>query len=73
VLVAFLVLTAVPAGAVTFTVNSAGSTVDANIGNGACADAEGFCTLRAAAQEINSGGRVNAVGGSFGAPARSRG
>src|SRR5262249_37232321 len=58
-LVALLVLIARPAAAVTFTVNSSGDTGDANIGNSVCADAGGFCTLRAAIQEINSTGNPN--------------
>lgn len=38
----------------TFTVNSLGDTPDASPGNGACADAGGQCTLRAAIQEANT-------------------
>jgi CSLREA domain-containing protein len=45
---------ATPAAAVTFTVNSAADTSDANRGNGLCADANGNCTLRAAIEELNS-------------------
>lgn len=37
-----------------FTVNSLGDTPDAAPGNGACADANGACTLRAAIAEANS-------------------
>ena len=37
-----------------FTVNSLGDTANANPGNGACADASGNCTLRAAIQEANA-------------------
>ena len=40
--------------AVTFTVNSIGDTSDVAPGNGACADANGLCTLRAAIEEANS-------------------
>lgn len=40
--------------AVTFTVNSLADTPDAALGNGACADANGVCTLRAAIQEANA-------------------
>src|SRR5262249_52875040 len=38
-------LVAAPAQAATFIVNSAGDTPDANVGDGICADAGGFCTL----------------------------
>lgn len=41
---------------VTFTVNSLLDTSDVAPGNGACADANGLCTLRAAIQEANSFG-----------------
>ncbi len=44
-------LAAIPG--LTFTVNSTGDTVDANIGNGICADSQGKCTLRAAMQEAD--------------------
>ena len=37
----------------TFTVNNAGDTADANVGDGTCADSLGRCTLRAAIQETN--------------------
>ena len=40
--------------AVIFTVNSIGDTSDIAPGNGACADANGQCTLRAAIEEANS-------------------
>jgi len=40
--------------AVTFTVNSTTDAVDAIPGDGACATAEGACTLRAAVQETNA-------------------
>jgi CSLREA domain-containing protein len=40
--------------ATTFVVNSLGDTSDATPGNGACADAGGLCTLRAAIQEANA-------------------
>ena len=36
-----------------FTVNSAADTIDANPGDGRCADSNGQCTLRAAIQESN--------------------
>ena len=38
----------------TFTVNTTNDTVDANPGNGICADAGGFCSLRAAIMEANA-------------------
>jgi CSLREA domain-containing protein len=37
-----------------FVVNSTSDAVDANVGDGACATAEGECTLRAAIQETNA-------------------
>ena len=37
----------------TFTVNDAGDTADAHLGDGICGDAQGRCTLRAAIQESN--------------------
>ena len=37
----------------TFTVNTSGDRVDANIGNGICADSQGNCSLRAAIQEAD--------------------
>ena len=40
-------------------VNSTADNADANPGNGVCADANGFCTLRAAVQEANA--RVRTV------------
>jgi len=42
------------ATAADFTVDSALDTLDANPGDGLCADAEGACTLRAAIQETNA-------------------
>lgn len=42
------------AEAATFSVNSTADTVDANPGNGVCADASGNCTLRAAVMEANA-------------------
>lgn len=39
----------------TFTVNDLGDGIDANLGDGVCADANGNCTLRAAIQEAQSG------------------
>ena len=43
-----------PAAAASFTVNSSGDAGDANAGNGVCATAGNFCTLRAAIREANS-------------------
>lgn len=40
--------------AATFTVNSTGDTADASVGNGVCADASGYCTIRAAIAEANA-------------------
>src|SRR5690349_7562092 len=45
---------ATPALAASFTVNSTADTVDANPGNGVCADASNNCTLRAAIMEANA-------------------
>ncbi|HSN17752.1 MAG TPA: choice-of-anchor Q domain-containing protein [Gammaproteobacteria bacterium] len=42
------------AAAATFTVNSTADTVDANPGDGTCADSTGACTLRAAVMEANA-------------------
>lgn len=42
------------AGRFNFIVNSSGDTVDANVGNGVCADSSGQCTLRAAVMEANA-------------------
>lgn len=39
--------------ACTFTVNSTSDRIDANLGDGICADAVGQCTLRAAIMEVN--------------------
>ncbi|HSN18007.1 MAG TPA: choice-of-anchor Q domain-containing protein [Gammaproteobacteria bacterium] len=47
-------LTLAPAHAATFVVNSTADRVDANPGDGLCADAEGDCTLRAAIMEADS-------------------
>lgn len=43
-----------PAFGASFTVNSTADTVDANPGDGICADAVGDCTLRAAVMETNA-------------------
>jgi len=47
-------LPATTAGAAGFTVASGGDGVDVAPGNGACADAGGACTLRAAIMEANA-------------------
>ncbi len=44
-----------------FTVNSTSDTVDANIGDGVCADSQGNCTLRAAIQETNALSGINTI------------
>ena len=44
----------VQAAAVTFTVNTTADTVDANPGDGNCADSSGNCSLRAAIMEVNA-------------------
>lgn len=49
-----LALTPALGGAATFTVNSTTDAVDANPGDGTCADGSGDCTLRAAIQETNA-------------------
>ncbi len=51
---AVLILPAVAAPSVTFTVNSTLDLVDSNPGNGVCQAANGACTLRAAIQEANA-------------------
>lgn len=45
----------------TFTVNSTGDEVDANIGNGVCATAGAVCTLRAALAEANSAAGLDTI------------
>jgi CSLREA domain-containing protein len=54
-------LLASPAGAVVYTVNSAGDGVDANTADGICeTSTPGVCTLRAAVQQANvTGGTIN--------------
>jgi len=46
--------TAGPAAAATFNVNTTVDTVDANTGDGVCADAAGNCSLRAAVMQSNA-------------------
>jgi CSLREA domain-containing protein len=46
--------TATPAFAANLTVDSTTDAVDSNPGNGSCATAGGFCSLRAAIQEANA-------------------
>lgn len=50
----FGLLSARPAHAAAFTVNSGADAVDGGIGDGVCATATGDCTLRAAVQEANA-------------------
>lgn len=52
---------AVAAPNASFTVNTTADTVDANPGNGICADADGNCSLRAAVMEANALGGSNTV------------
>ncbi len=56
-----LLAAAWPAAAATFTVNSTGDTVDANLSDGVCADASGSCTLRAAIMQANALGGTNVI------------
>ncbi|HDL20814.1 MAG TPA: choice-of-anchor D domain-containing protein [Nitrospirae bacterium] len=53
-IVLFVLSNLMPAGAVTFTVDTANDTVDASPGDGACADTGGSCSLRAAVMEANA-------------------
>ena len=53
-LIVYLTSTSSTAMAATFTVNNTLDTVDANPGNGVCADSLGQCTLRAAIMESNA-------------------
>jgi CSLREA domain-containing protein len=57
------------AAAVTFTVNSAADTFDANPGDGLCSDANGMCTLRAVAGEIQSNAGPGPFAVNFNIPA----
>ena len=52
---------AVTAQAATFSVNSILDTTDSNIGDGACNDGSGNCTLRAAIEEANSTGAADTI------------
>src|SRR4051794_20414635 len=54
VTLAAFALSAAPAAAATFTVDSTADAVDANPGDGACASLSNGCTLRAAVQEANA-------------------
>lgn len=54
ILVVVVALSASPALAVTFTVDSTVDLPDATVGDGVCAAAGGACTLRAAVQEANA-------------------
>lgn len=49
-----LILSAVPAAAATFTVNTTIDAPDANMGDGMCASSGGQCSLRAAIDEANN-------------------
>lgn len=51
----------IPSHAATFTVDSTADTLDANPGNGVCADVSGLCTLRAAVQEANALGGSDSI------------
>lgn len=58
-----MLLVGAPAWAQTYHVNTPSDSVDAVIGDGLCADAAGFCSLRAAVQEANAqGGAVIRLG-----------
>ncbi|MFN0138795.1 MAG: choice-of-anchor Q domain-containing protein [Pyrinomonadaceae bacterium] len=48
-------------GGALFTVNHAGDTNDANVGDGVCADSTGKCTLRAAIQEANNDNYLDGI------------
>ena len=50
----FVSLPTVQAQALSFITNSFFDTIDANQGNGICADANGFCSLRAAFNEVDA-------------------
>lgn len=58
---ALSLLGAPPAWAATFQVDTRADTVDANIGDGSCADANGDCSLRAAVQEANADGGADTI------------
>ena len=51
---AVLVVSAAPAAAATFTVNSTADKHDASPGNSLCKASDGTCTLRAALEEANA-------------------
>lgn len=53
------------AGRFNFTVTSSGDTVDANVGNGVCADSGGQCTLRAAIMEANASAGPHTISVAF--------
>lgn len=56
-----LTLSAVPAAAATFTVNTTAEGGDANLGNGECATSGGQCSLRAAIEEANNFGGADII------------
>ncbi len=68
-LLALTILIILPVAAITaqaqtgilFTVNHAGDTNDASVGDGFCADAGGNCTLRAAIEEANASPSQDAI------------
>ena len=62
-----LTVIATTAAGATFVVNSSADSVDANPGNGVCADASGNCTLRAAIMEANalSGADITLPAGTY--------
>ncbi len=55
--------------ATTFTVNSTGDGADNNLGDGACNDGTGACTLRAAIQQANAAASADVI--NFNLPANS--
>jgi len=57
----------------TFNVNSTADTVDANLGDGTCADATGACTLRAIRQLRTEDSGPGGPGSNPGSPANRRG
>jgi hypothetical protein len=58
---ASLSLSAAPAAAATFTVNTTTEGGDANLGNGECATSAGQCSLRAAIEEANNFGGADII------------
>jgi CSLREA domain-containing protein len=60
-LLLFAAISATPANAAVFAVDTTADVVDDNIGDGICATAGGDCTLRAAIQEANSTAATDTV------------